>query len=330
MESRKKSVITKGLVLGKFAPLHKGHQHLIQTAINACDIVYVVIYDSREIINIPLHIRADWIRHLYPNVIVIEAWDGPSESGKDPAIMKLQEDYLKRILPDTITHFFSSEWYGDHVSKALNAKNVTVDIKRKKYQISGTKIRKNPHIHREWLHPYVYKDFVSKVVFLGAESTGKTTIAHILSKIYKTSWMPEHGRDFWLKHKDNNGILTQKQLAQLAREHIDLENDALIKAHKFLFVDTNAITTEMFSYFYHGNADPELVKLAHQAQERYDFWFVCGTDIPYEDDGTRNGARHRKKFQDKIIKDLENRGIEYTLLEGALDQRIQTVRKIIN
>ena len=112
MENTKMNTITRGLVIGKFAPLHKGHQYLIETAIEAVDQLYVVIYNCPEVIDIPLHVRADWIRHLYPSVIVIEAWDGPKDEGHTAKIKKIQEDYLKLIVPQPITHFFSSEWYG--------------------------------------------------------------------------------------------------------------------------------------------------------------------------------------------------------------------------
>ncbi|SHE14051.1 nicotinamide-nucleotide adenylyltransferase [Chlamydia abortus] len=63
-----------GLTLGKFAPLHKGHQFMIETALQEVDELIVVIYET-DVMTIPLHIRASWIRKLYPAVRVIEAWD---------------------------------------------------------------------------------------------------------------------------------------------------------------------------------------------------------------------------------------------------------------
>ena len=134
-----------------------------------------VSYTHLDVYKRQLHVRADWIRHLYPSVIVIEAWDGPKDEGHTAKIKKIQEDYLKLIVPQPITHFFSSEWYGRHVSKAFGAQNVVVDMQRKTFPISGTKVRSNPHAFSYMLHPYVYKDFVKKIVFLGAESTGKST-----------------------------------------------------------------------------------------------------------------------------------------------------------
>ena len=58
-----------GLFLGKFAPLHKGHQYVIETALKEVEDLVVVIYGSPEVTDTPLNVRADWIRKLYPKVI---------------------------------------------------------------------------------------------------------------------------------------------------------------------------------------------------------------------------------------------------------------------
>lgn len=59
--------MTTGLTLGKFAPLHPGHQLVIGTALAEMDHVIVVIYQATAVTSIPLHVRAGWIRELYPS-----------------------------------------------------------------------------------------------------------------------------------------------------------------------------------------------------------------------------------------------------------------------
>ena len=90
--------MTTGLVLGKFAPLHKGHQLLIDAACAENDRVIVIIYDAPDVTTAPLPIRARWIQTLYPDVEVMEAWDGPTEVGDTPEIKKMHEDYLLKAL----------------------------------------------------------------------------------------------------------------------------------------------------------------------------------------------------------------------------------------
>jgi hypothetical protein len=83
-----------GLVLGKFAPLHKGHQFLIEQALGQVDRLLVMVYACPDLIDVPLSRRAGWIRNLYPGVTVIEAPDGPLEVGDSPEIKKRHEDYI--------------------------------------------------------------------------------------------------------------------------------------------------------------------------------------------------------------------------------------------
>lgn len=166
-----------------------------------------------------------------------------------------------------------------------------------------------------------------KVVFLGAESTGKTTIAEAMARAFETQWMPEFGREYWERHKDQEGKLTKTQLVELAVEHRRREDILLPECRNFLFVDTNALTTAQFCRFYHGVCPPELEILARAAESRYAHVFVCATDIPYVEDGTRNGAEHRERFQAAILRDLEHRDIAWQLLQGPLKYRIQRVRQ---
>lgn len=324
-----KQGIRRGLVLGKFAPLHKGHQYLIETALAEMEEVIVMIYDCPDVIGIPLAARADWIRQLYPQVEVVEAWNGPTETGYTPEIKKMHEDYVLSIIDKKITHFYSSEPYGEHMSRALSAVNRIVDMDRKKYPISGTAVRDDAWKNKKFLDPVVYRDCIKKIVFLGAESSGKSTIAEELARAYGTRWMPEYGREFWIEN-NRQGKLTPEQLLKLAQEHLRREENLLLSSDRFLFIDTNAITTEMFSRYYHGYALPQLERLGKEAENRYDLFFVCGTEIPYEEDGTRSGEAHRQQFQKEIIADLDRRGVKYVLLEGTLTERIDTARKTIS
>lgn len=325
---------TTGLVLGKFAPFHKGHELLIKTALSEVDRVQVLIYQCPETISIPLHVRASWIRELYPQTNVIEAWDGPTESGHSKRIKKLNEDYILKNINEPITNFYSSEWYGKHVSSRLGAKNRIVDLDRKQIPISGTKIRKNIKKSKKYLSNIVYKSLmnnknITKVVFLGAESTGKSTLTEALAKKHKTVWMPEYGREYWFKYQINNR-LSREQLVEIAEGHLEREEKLLSKAKKYLFVDTNAITTQMFSHFYHGDPHPKLIHIARECEKRYGYYFVCDIDIPYDDDnGTRNGAEHRIKFQKQILDDLKQRNIPYTLISGTLKERIKKVEETL-
>lgn len=319
----------RGLTLGKFAPFHKGHQFLIETALSQMDEVIVIIYEARETTSVPLNIRADWVRKLYPQVQVIEAWDGPTEVGNTPEIKKKHEDYIiNRLKLQGITHFYSSEFYGEHMSLALRAVNQIVDYNRKTVPISGTQIRKDTFAYREYLHPWVYRDLITNVVFLGAPSTGKTTLASRLAQEYNTVWMPEYGREYWEKHQVNRR-LSLEQLVEIASEHLNREEELLYQANRYLFTDTNAITTYMFSLYYHNTAEGQLAELANRAASRYDLVFVCDVDIPYDDTWDCSGDVNRRIFQKQIVNDLILRKIPFFLVQGELEARVQYVKSVL-
>ncbi len=321
---------THGLTLGKYAPLHRGHQHVIDTALREMDQVSVIIYDAPETTTTPLTVRANWIRTLYPQVQVIEAWDGPNEVGDTPDIRQRHEDYiLNRLNIRNITHFYSSEFYGEHMSRALNAVNRLVDAKREHYPISSTQLRANLYDNRQMVSPEVYRDLITRVVFLGAPSTGKTTLSSKLASVFDTVWMPEYGREYWEVHQVERR-LTPEQLVEIAEGHLEREDHLVVEANEYLFVDTNAITTYMFALDYHGSVHPRLVELAQQAVSRYDLVFLCDVDIPYANTWDRSGDVNRQIFQKQIVADMKARRLPYILLQGDLETRIQTVRRVLS
>lgn len=147
-----------GFTIGKFAPLHKGHEFLIETALNEMDEMYVVIYDTDKT-NIDIKKRANWISKLYPSVKVLYAYDSPKQYGLDEKSVKIQMNYLSNIIKDIpVTHFYSNEKYGEKVSEYLNIINRNVDITKNKIPVSGTVLRKNLEDNKKYLEDFIYKE----------------------------------------------------------------------------------------------------------------------------------------------------------------------------
>ena len=317
-----------GLTLGKFAPFHRGHQLLLETALAEVDKLVVMVY-ATDLTDIPLQVRAGWIRELYPTVHVIEAWDGPDSYGNTPEIRNEQEMYILRKLNGLrITHFYSSEFYGEHVSRALGAVDRRIDEERTTVPISGTDLRANYFLGREYIAPKVYADLATKVCFMGAPSTGKTTLTCAMAKRHNTVWMPEYGADYWLKHHVDRRI-TLEQFEEIAPEHNRREDALTLQSRKYLFCDTNPITTYLFAKDYHGCAGPVLTRLAREAEKRYDLFFLCDTDIPYADTWDRSGDQKRQWFQDQLVGDLAERRVPFFRLCGSLKERSKQVDTIL-
>lgn len=151
-----------GFTIGKFAPLHKGHQLLIETALKEMDELYVVIYDT-DIISIDVKQRANWIKQLYPDVHIIYAYNSPQKYGLDDKSVKIQMEYLSQLIKGIpVTHFYSSELYGEKVADYLNIENRIVDLERKNIPISSTIIRKNYKENSKYIENFIYSDLNKK------------------------------------------------------------------------------------------------------------------------------------------------------------------------
>lgn len=318
----------RGLTLGKFAPFHKGHQFLVETALAEVDELIVIVY-ATDLIDVPLQVRAGWIRALYPAVRIIEAWDGPDSYGDTPEICREQENFiLQKLNGLSVSHFYSSEFYGSHVSRALGAVDRRVDDARAVVPISGTVLRENYFAGRRYLSPVVYADLITKVCFMGAPSTGKTTLSQALAERYNTMWMPEYGAEYWFRHNIDRR-LTLDQFEDIAPEH-NMREDALVQAScEYLFCDTNPITTYAFAKDYHGAVGPVLTRLAQEAEKRYDLFFLCDTDIPYADTWDRSGDQKRRWFQEQIIGELAERKVPFFRVKGTLEERLSQVEEVL-
>ena len=324
-----KPLKSHGLYLGKFAPLHLGHEFMIKEALRTVEKLTVLIYEAPGLTEIPLVQRANWIRALNPEIEVIECGDGPTDVTYESAGMREHELYvIAKLGGRKITHFFSSEQYGEHMSEALNARDIRVDPEREGIPISATKIREDLYKHRKFLSHSVYFDHLIKVVLLGAPSTGKSTLATNLAEHFKTTHMPEYGREYW----ESNNVqrrLTLEQLLEIAIMHRERELELAFEANRYFFIDTNAITTEIFSHYYHGEALPLLCELSNETRERYDLVILCGDDIPYDDTEDRSGETNRSEFQKATIDVLNSRGIKYHLVTGSIHERINEVSRIL-
>jgi nicotinamide riboside kinase len=171
-------------------------------------------------------------------------------------------------------------------------------------------------------------DAVEMVVFVGAESTGKSTLVEYLAREYDTVFVPEIGRYIW---EEKQGLLTVDDYVEIAVKHRLAEDEAQARARRYLFVDTSALTTLLLGYeFGHiVEAPDELLRHADDCKLRYAHHFVCANDIPFVQDGVRENETWRARIHKLVLEDLEERGIGYTILHGSVEERAARVRRVL-
>lgn len=335
--------------MGKFWPPHRGHQLLLETAAAQVAALVVLVYANPDSATQPAAVRAQWLRELYRGD---ELADGPRIGSTVLRIFALSadEDGVPPDAADDYTHrefvrqwlarqaitidvVFSSEAYGPGFAEHLRADHVAVDVARLTIPVSGTLVRAAPATYAQFLHPLVAAQLgvvppaaVLRAVFLGAESSGKSTLCAALAEACGTVWVPEYGRTL---HEQKNGNLDYEDLLYIARRHAELEDEAAAQAHDFLFCDTNAATTALYSYYYFHRCDPALRAMAAVCAQRYAHTFVCAPTVPFEQDGWRGPEALRSFQHGTILMQLDFYGIPYTLVEGTVAERVAQVRAVL-
>ena len=153
-----------GFTIGKFAPFHKGHEYLIETALKESDELYVVIYDT-DVTDISVEKRAKWITDRFNDVKIIYAYDSPKQYGLDDESVKIQMEYLTKMIEGIpVNCFFSSEPYGEKVAKYLNIENRVVDLPRNQVPISAGIIRNDIEKYKSFLDDRVYNEIKSCII----------------------------------------------------------------------------------------------------------------------------------------------------------------------
>ena len=309
-----------GVIAGKFYPPHMGHQYLIESALAQCEELYVLAcFNPSQ--TIPIARRVEWLREMCPAARVLSVLDVPADD--DSAGWAA---YTRQILGFAPEAVFSSETYGDAYARFLGATHVSIDPQRGRVPCSATMIRNDPLSHLEFLAPCVRAWFVRRVCLVGAESTGKTTLATALAEHYGTVWMPEYGREY-CDVKAVTGNIEHWESAEfehIAREHARREDLLAREANKLLIVDTDAFATAIWHRRYMNDVrSPAVERLAAERQGLYQLYLLCDTDIPWVQDGTRDGRHVRQAMQDTFVAELKATGRPWLRLTGLPGDRLR-------
>jgi NadR type nicotinamide-nucleotide adenylyltransferase len=312
--------MTLGFIVGKLYPPHRGHKHLIDTARAQCDRLIVVLahHPSQKI---PGELRKAWLEEIHPDCeihLVPDELDNDSEQWAKWTIT-----YLGRA-PDVV---FTSEDYGEPFARCMNCRHVMVDRDRKSFPISGTRLREQPLECLDFLEPCVRAHFVRRVVLIGAESTGKTTLAEKLAAHFETLWVPGYGREYWeqkVAGLSMDGRLpgwTSDEFVHISREQQRRENEAARSANRILFADTNAFATGTWHERYVGSRCEEVDAIGQR--DRADLYLLTDPDFPFVQDGFRDGESIRDCMHQRFVEQLDGLETPIVRLRGSFEERMR-------
>jgi HTH-type transcriptional repressor of NAD biosynthesis genes len=332
MEKKFKS----GLVLGKFAPFHLGHKYLIDTAIENCEHVHVIVSHNKTQ-NIPGDVRYLGLKKTYqnnPNVTVYQ-FDDTGLPQHDYECESLKEFYSYWVpeiynLVDDLDVVFTSEDYGESFAEYLGVEHFLVDKERKNVPISGTDVRENPFKKWDFISDELKPFFVKRIAIMGPESVGKSTLTKELANWFQTNFVDEYGR---IVYEGNGNKVGVEDFIPISEGRQSLEDWAIKRSNKLLFCDTEDITTYLFLDMYCPNEDHEketewfLNKLSEK--KKYDLYILLKTDCDAVQDGTRSFLEERQAHYEVIKNELVNRGCHFVEVGGTWRERFDTSVEII-
>jgi NadR type nicotinamide-nucleotide adenylyltransferase len=307
---------TRGLIVGKFYPPHRGHKHLIDSALARVDELHVIVCKKPS--ESPSgELRAEWIREIHPAARVMLIDDRYDENDS-----RVWAENCKRWLGFVPEYVFTSEDYGDPFAKYLGCEHIQVDKARNAVPISGTRVRTAPLACWEFLEPPVRAFYAKRVVLVGAESTGKTTLAQALAERFKTNWVAEYGREFSEEMLARDGAYNfrSEDFETIARVQCERENAAARGCNRVLICDTDAFATGIWHQRYMKARSPKVDAIV-AAQKNPDLYILTDVKTPFVQDGTRDGERIREWMQAQFETELKTRGVPVLRVSGPHQER---------
>lgn len=338
--------IRRGLTLGKFHRLHRGHELMLQTAAACVDHLFVLIGVSDDD-PYSFDLRAKWVNKAVADVLcyvtIIAQPELDTSAPKDADGTVLDEQYwvdwlasTRKLVPDAdgLTHVFTSDFYGERVAREFGAVWYPVDPDRSIIPVSGTRVRTYPLLNWHNLSDEVRKDITKVFALVGPESTGKSTLTKRLGYHFDTPFVPEWGRTVC---KRSNNDLTKEDFRALIQGQCQFMQNAKSRALKpFVFSDTeNLVTALYYEMYYPEDKDDELSQeILHSWKDQpVDHYIVCAPTVPWVQDGDRfMSEMDRWQFHTRLLELLREYKKDFIVLDHSDFQyrQVQAIKYVLS
>jgi NadR type nicotinamide-nucleotide adenylyltransferase len=345
-------------VIGKFYPPHRGHHLLIRTAASVSERVTVVVMGASAE-SISMTDRVAWLREVHApetHVTITSILDDVRIDYHDDAVWRAHVELMRTaaqaITAVPIDAVFTSEPYGDELGLRLGARHVLVDQPRALVPVSGTRVRASPIEGWEYLAPPVREALAMRIVLIGAESTGKTTLARRLAErlrdrtgLHATTWVPEYGRERSIEklaHARAHATLNDlpaptladvpwdsQDFIQIAQRQAQRESEAARHRGPLVICDTDAFATGVWHTRYLGNRCAKVEALSAAGHRLY--LLTHHDDVPFIQDGLRDGEGIRawmtQEFENRVVE----AGHTFRWLRGVmLESRVECALALVD
>lgn len=167
---------------------------------------------------------------------------------------------------------------------------------------------------------------LKRILILGPESTGKSTLAEDLATHFGEPWVPEYAREY-LENLDRG--YRYEDMAMIGKGQTALEDKTAQNAKNYLFCDTDLRVIHIWSEHRFGKTDPWVME--QMGQRKYEMILLTDTDLPWTPDPLREypELEMRQYFLDKYLHLAKESGFPFHLISGNRDERLKKAIKLL-
>lgn len=318
-----------GMYGGSFNPLHMGHVNCIIQAANLCEQLYLVLSIGTNRGEIDYRVRYRWLYQLTKHIgnvkILVLEDDAATKQEYTTDYWQKDADQVKAQIGQRIDVVFCGSDYDEKSFWNVCYPESELHIFARD-GISSTEIRKNPYEHWGWLPKVVRPYYTKKVLLMGGESTGKSTLTINLANRFNTNYIDEAGRDI-SERSGTDLLMLSEDFTEILLQHKLNEIKAIENSNKVLFIDTDALVTQFYMNFLE---DPNIEKNkalsdAIDALNEYDLILFMEPDVAFVQDGDRSEVikNDREKYSRQIKELIQAHGKQFISVSGTYQERYE-------
>lgn len=352
-----KKQIKHAITLGKFYPIHSGHFTLMHSASMLAEkVTVIVLIDTKRELLIDFNKRLEFIHNAIDkyspygkleNVAIVPVYHQLETNYDSDDTWKgfcdlINEGISKSPYREEVTHYVCGDnSYGGQLAEMLNLAYIDLDDGRVRHPISATKIRNAPLEQWDFINNDVKSYFCNRIVVLGSESTGTTTLTHDLYDFFRSQnhifnqvrYIEEYGRKYiedqliaFNLHIDDLQ-LSPEEIETFAEKQYQAEINT-VEHHglPIIVCDTDAFTSQIWFKRYFNYPSEKIEKIIEKLPPRTLYVLTSMNNIPFEDDRTRDGNDDiRTQMENDFEQELIKRNFPYIKVSGTRQERVQQV-----
>lgn len=308
-------------IVGDFLPPTVADEVVFDAALAMSPHVQVLLVTAEDD---PLDVlqRVAWLQQMAPRAGIVPVPAAPATDGAPKGLVELNEVLASSSFarPEALVGPGLRDLA---LARALGLPYLPVDVSS--YATDTVGALRRPLGHWDTLPPAVRAHFLKRVVVMGPESSGKTTLARDLAREYQTVWTSEYLR-IYLDAKGD--VCEPGDLPQVVAGHVATEAALARRARRVLFCDTDPLMTAVYSRFYYGTL-PAWLDAAADAR-RADHYLLLDCDVPWVADDQRDAPHARDVIRDLCQEELRRRQLPFTLVGGTWEHRLATARRVVD